>query len=80
VVEPPIRAWRSGTDVQADCEPGGVGYGGVPVHPARLHSHRTFPAQAAASALTKHAGLPTSDLLSHCHRRAHDVHERIAEG
>jgi hypothetical protein len=28
-------------DGQAACEPGGGGCGGVPVHPLRLHTHRT---------------------------------------
>jgi hypothetical protein len=31
---------------QAACEPGGGECGGVPVYPARLHSHRTSPAHA----------------------------------
>jgi hypothetical protein len=33
-------------DAQAACEPGGGVCGGVPVHPARLHTHRTSPVQA----------------------------------
>jgi hypothetical protein len=46
-----IRLW--GHDVQAACEPGGGGYGGVPVHPARLDTHRTSPAQALLTILTE---------------------------
>jgi hypothetical protein len=65
VFEPTIRAWRSGNDAQAACEPGGGGCGGVPVHPARLQTHRTSHAQALLTMLTGHAA--TSDLLSHCH-------------
>jgi hypothetical protein len=42
-------------DVQAACEPGGGGCGGVPVHPARLHTHRTSPAQALLTILMRHA-------------------------
>ena len=48
------------------CEPGGGGCGGVPVHPAQLHAHRTSPTQALLTILTLN---PTSDLLSHCCRR-----------
>jgi hypothetical protein len=44
VFEPTIRVWRSGST--AACELGGGGCGGVPVHPLRLHTHRTSPAQA----------------------------------
>jgi hypothetical protein len=33
-------------DAQAGCEPGVESCGGLPVHPARLHTHRTSPAQA----------------------------------
>jgi hypothetical protein len=44
VFEPTIKSKRH--DAQAACEPGGGGCGGVPVHPARLHTHRTSPAQA----------------------------------
>jgi hypothetical protein len=40
-------------DARAACEPGDVGCGGVPVHPARLHSHRTSPAQALLTILTE---------------------------
>jgi len=40
---------------QAACEPGGGGCGGVPVHPARLHTHRTSPAQALLTILMRHA-------------------------
>jgi hypothetical protein len=29
--------------------------GGVPVHPARLHTHRTSPAQALLTILARHA-------------------------
>jgi hypothetical protein len=32
--------------VHEACEPGGGGCRGVAVHPARLHTHRTSPAQA----------------------------------
>jgi hypothetical protein len=32
-------------------EPGGKGCGGVPVHPLRLHTHRTSPAQALLTTL-----------------------------
>jgi hypothetical protein len=38
-------------DAQAACEPGGGGCGGVPVHPPRLHTHRTSPAQALLTIL-----------------------------
>jgi hypothetical protein len=40
-------------DGQAACEPGGGGCGGVPVHPARLHTHRTSPDQALLTILTE---------------------------
>jgi hypothetical protein len=40
-------------DGQAACEPGAGGCGGVPVHPARLHTHRTSPAQALLTTLTE---------------------------
>jgi hypothetical protein len=53
VFEPTIRVWRSGNDAQAAYEPGGGGSGGVPVHPARLHTHRTSPAQALLTILTE---------------------------
>jgi hypothetical protein len=33
------------------CRPGGGGCGGVPVHPPRLHTHRTSPAQALLTIL-----------------------------
>jgi hypothetical protein len=46
-------------DAQAACEPGGEGCGGVPVHPARLHTHRTL-----FTTLMNMLN-PTSDLLSH---------------
>jgi hypothetical protein len=49
VFEPTIMVWRSGNDAQAACEPGGGGCGGVTVHPARLHTHRTSPAQALST-------------------------------
>jgi hypothetical protein len=39
-------------DVQAACEPGCGGCGRVPVHPLRLHTHRTSPAQALLTILT----------------------------
>jgi hypothetical protein len=45
VFEPTIR-FGEAVGAQAACEPGGGGRGAVPVHPARLHSHRTSPAQA----------------------------------
>jgi hypothetical protein len=38
-------------EVQAACEPGGGGRGGVPVDPARLHAHRTSPAHALLTIL-----------------------------
>ena len=38
-------------DVQAACEPGGRGRRGVPVHPTRLQTHRTSPAQALLTIL-----------------------------
>jgi hypothetical protein len=76
VFEPTIRVWRSGNDAQAACEPGGRGGGGVPVHPARLRSHRTSPAQALLTILSRHAA--TSDLLSHCHRRGYGVRCALA--
>jgi hypothetical protein len=44
---------RTRQDGQAACEPGGGGCGGVPVHPARLHTHRTSPAQALLTMLTE---------------------------
>jgi hypothetical protein len=53
VFEPTIRGWRG--DAQAACEPGGGGCGGVPVHPARLHTHRTSPAQTLLTILARHA-------------------------
>jgi hypothetical protein len=40
-------------DVQAACEPGRGGCGGVPDHPARLQTHRTSPAQALLTILTE---------------------------
>jgi hypothetical protein len=55
VFEPTIRVWRSGNDAQAACEPDGGGSGGLPVHPLRLHSHRTSPAQALLTILARHA-------------------------
>jgi hypothetical protein len=42
-------------DAQAACEPGGGECGGVPFHPARLHTHRTSPAQALLTILMRHA-------------------------
>ena len=50
----PSRAGKR-HDTQAACEPGGRGCGGVPVHPARLHTHRTSPAQALLTILARHA-------------------------
>jgi hypothetical protein len=51
--KPPL--WSRGRDVcgQAACEPGVGGCGGVPVHPARIHTHRTSPAQALLTSLTE---------------------------
>jgi hypothetical protein len=46
-------------DEQAACEPGGGGSGGVPVHPPRLRSHRTSPAQALLTILMRHAATLT---------------------
>jgi hypothetical protein len=46
VSELTTRALGERHDAQAACEPGGGGCGGVPVHPAQLHTHRTSPAQA----------------------------------
>jgi hypothetical protein len=43
VFEPAIKGLEKRHDVQAACEPGGGGCGGVPVHPVRLHTHRTSP-------------------------------------
>ena len=71
--EPTIRFGEA----QAACEPGGGGCGGVPVHPDKLHTHRTSPAQALLTMLTGHAA--TSDLLSHCHRRVSGVRCALAE-
>jgi hypothetical protein len=51
VFEPAIKGKRH--DGQAACEPGAGGCGGVPVHPARLHTHRTSPAQALLTTLTE---------------------------
>jgi hypothetical protein len=67
-------------DAQAACEPGGGGCGGVPVHPPRLHTHRTSPAQALLNHVDRDMLNPTPDLLSHCHRRMSGVHYRIVEG
>jgi hypothetical protein len=64
VFEPTIKAGKR-HDAQAACEPGCRGCGGVPVHPARLHTHRTSPAQALLTILTETCA--TFDLLSHCH-------------
>jgi hypothetical protein len=41
--EPIIKGRRH--DAQAACEPDGEECGGVPVHPARQHTHRTSPAK-----------------------------------
>jgi hypothetical protein len=41
-----IKGLEKRHDAQAACEPGGGGRGGVPVHPLRLQTHRTSPAQA----------------------------------
>jgi hypothetical protein len=46
-------------DEQAACEPDGGGRGGVPVHPARLRSHRTSRAQALLIILSRHAATLT---------------------
>jgi hypothetical protein len=51
VFEPALRS--NGNDAQAACEPGGGECGGVPVHPPRLHTHRTSPAQALLTMLTE---------------------------
>ena len=51
VSDPALKGKRH--DEQAACEPGGRGSGGVPVHPARLHGHRTSPAQALLTILTE---------------------------
>jgi hypothetical protein len=45
-VRPDHQGLEKQHDVQAACEPGGGGCGGVPDHPARLHTHRTSPVQA----------------------------------
>jgi hypothetical protein len=74
VFEPTIRVWKR-HDRQAACEPGGGGCRGVHVHPARLHSHRT-PRPSALDHLDLN---PTSDLLSHCHRRACAIRCALAE-
>jgi hypothetical protein len=66
-----VRADHQGLEkrhvVQAACEPGGGGCGGVPVHPARLHTHRTSPAQALLTILAGH--LPDPQRLT-CSRTA----------
>jgi hypothetical protein len=51
--EPTIRGLEKRHDGQAACEPGGGGCGGVPDHPARLHTHRTSLAQALLTILTE---------------------------
>jgi hypothetical protein len=52
-----VRADHQGLEkrhkVQAACEPGGGGCGRVPVHPLQLHTHRTSPAPALWTMLTK---------------------------
>jgi hypothetical protein len=53
VFEPAIKGLEKRHDVQAACEPGGGGYGGVPVHLSRLHTHRTSPAQALLTILAE---------------------------
>jgi hypothetical protein len=53
VFEPTIKGKRH--DGQAACEPGGGGCGGIPVHPLRLHTHRTSPAQALLTILARYA-------------------------
>ena len=78
VFEPTIR-FGEAVGAQAACEPGGGGCGGVPVHPARLHSHRTSPAQALLTILADICLIPTPDLLSHCHRRVCGVRFALAE-
>jgi hypothetical protein len=50
---------------KAACEPGRRGCGGVPLHPARLPTHRTSPAQALLTSLARRSpASPTFDLLS----------------
>jgi len=49
VSDPALKGKRH--DEQAACEPGGGECGGVPVHPPRLRSHRTSPAQALLTTL-----------------------------
>ena len=68
VFEPTIRVWRCGTTRKQPANLAVEGCGLVPVHPLRLHTHRTSPAQALLTTLTRHAD-PTSDLFSHFHRR-----------
>ena len=63
VSDPALKGKRH--DEQAACEPGGGGRGGVPVHPARLQTHRTSLAQCVLTILMRHAA--TFELLSHCH-------------
>ena len=45
VFERPSTGAGKRHDAQAACEPGVRGRGGVPVHPTRLQTHRTSPAQ-----------------------------------
>jgi hypothetical protein len=52
-----IRVGISGNDAQAACEPGGRGCGRVPVHPSRLHIHRTSP--------PSHVDHQDRDMLNH---------------
>jgi hypothetical protein len=74
----PSRAGKR-HDVQAACEPGGRGCGGVPDHPPRLPTHRTSPAQALLTTLIETwPASPTFDLLSHCHRRGFGVQCALA--
>jgi hypothetical protein len=54
VFEPAVTVGKR-HDAQAACEPGRGGCGGVPVHPLRLHAHRTSPAQALLTILARHA-------------------------
>ena len=57
----------------------GCGAGCRSVLPACTATARST-GQVAGFTRSYWAGQPASDLLSHCRRRAHDVHARIAEG
>jgi hypothetical protein len=76
----PASGFGEAHDVQAACEPGGGGRGGVPVHSPRLHTHRTSPAQALLTTLFEASPpSPTFDLLSHCPRRVYGVRCALAD-